>query len=498
MEIRKFTILWAFFCLLSCASALFADQTSDTLSSISSKVKFYTLSNGLRVIIYKRGEAPVFAAAETVRVGGVDEVLGYTGISHMFEHMAFKGTKSIGTKNYAAEKPLLDRLEVLMQKDAQGQKLSAPEKSEIENINSELKKLWVPGEYSREFEKRGGASLNAQTEKELTTYHVELPKNQFEFWCKVEADRLLNPVMRQFYSERDVVLEERKMRTENDPAGKLYETLLGVVFAQHPYHYPVIGYEDDIKRLTASKVADFRAKYYVPGNMVISLVGDMDPDRDIETVRRYFEPIAAGPVPPLPNYVEPPQEGERTVTVERDSSLQQVVTYRIVQYPDPDGAAIGAMAQILAHGKTSRMYEALVKKEQIVTSIDADEVPGEAYPNALMFWMEPQEKAGNQKALQAFERVLAQFIKEGPTQHELDVVKRRMASAYIEAMRSNNGLAVEFGQSEALYHNFRAAFEEYDQLTNLKTEDIKRVSGKYLIKEARTVAKIERKNAPAH
>ena len=210
------------------------------LKKVEKNVFTTKLDNGLRVIMYNRGIAPVFTGVLAVRAGGVDEHLGNTGISHMLEHMAFKGTDRLGTKDSSREGKLLERLEKLFTKTPLMENFNEEQLKEWKEIYEELTKIWNTGELEQEYTKWGASNLNATTSKETTNYYVSLPRSAFEFWCWLESERVLNPVMRRFYEERNVVLEERRMRYVDSPAGKLYEKMLGIAFLGHPYRNPVI------------------------------------------------------------------------------------------------------------------------------------------------------------------------------------------------------------------------------------------------------------------
>jgi len=285
------------------------DETRTTLARLGESVRFTTLSNGIRVVMYRRGVAPVFAGAVGVRVGGSDEKPGYTGIAHMLEHMAFKGTSRIGTRDYGREKKLLAELERLVAEQDVDGVIPTAVRARWEEIHAELEKLWISEEFTRLFEERGASEMNATTDSELTRYFTNMPRGAFEFWCRLESERILDPAMRQFYRERDVVMEERRMRSDDSPGGRLYEKLLGITFLEHPYQNPVIGYARDISRLTASATQEFHRRYYVPGNIAISIVGDVNPERDLPILERYFGRIPPGPMPERPIAVEPPQDG---------------------------------------------------------------------------------------------------------------------------------------------------------------------------------------------
>ena len=487
-----------YFCIISIFLLCFTDranslneESASALKKLGQEVKMYTLENGLRVILYRRGTAPVFAGMVAVRVGGTDEIVGNTGISHMLEHMAFKGTPDIGTKDYKKEQKLLEQLEVLETKISLGQKLSQTESQTREQINKELKELWILGDFNSQYDKRGANDMNATTDKELTKYFVNLPRSEFEFWCWMESERILSPVMRQFYQERDVVMEERRMRFEDDPQGKLYEMLLGVAYSKHPYRNPVIGYDFDIKRLTATMVADFHKEYYVPSNIVVSVVGDINVETDIKTIEKYFGRLPAREAPSHPTIVEPKQAGERRLTLETTAAPQLFVAYHKPNYPHPDDAPLSVMAEILAGSNVSPLYTELVKIRRLASDIGHDEAPGYAYPNMLMFISAANSPHSNTDILNAFDDVLAKFKANKIDPKLLLMAKKQTAMQYLAHLKSNMSLAQDLASAELLYGDWKSSIEWFDQMMNVSAEDVSRVAKQYLNNSNRTIGMIE-------
>lgn len=481
--------------ILTCVISLRPAQGDDSASALSSmvaKVHYETLPNGVRVILYNRGTAPVFSGAVVVRVGGSDEVVGETGISHLFEHMAFKGTKAIGTKDFSREQRLLSRLEEISSESDAAQNLSPEQQEEWDDIHDELKEIWVSDDFTRQYEQQGAVGQNATTDKEFTKYFVDLPRSAFEFWCRMEADRLIRPVMRQFYQERDVVLEERRMRFDDDPGGRLYELLLGVAYQRHPYRAPVIGYEKDIRSLTASRLEAFRKKYYVPSNIVVSVVGRITPEEDMKVIKKYFGAIPKGPTVQRDIDVEPEPSGERRVSLKMAASPQVIIAYAKPNYPDPDDPPLSVAAEILSGGKVSPLYVELVKRRQLAAAIGHEEGPGVAYPNLLMFAATVKAPHTTDALLSAFDRVVDRFKRVGPTEEQLQIAKRSIGMEYLGHLQSSQSLALDFASSELVYGSWKASVEWYDKMTQVTVEDVKRVSRKYLVDDRRTIATIER------
>ncbi|MBX7145590.1 MAG: insulinase family protein [Oligoflexia bacterium] len=467
------------------------DTPRGVLQGLKDRVQFVQLDNGIRVIMYPRGQAPVFSGAIGVRVGGTDESLGETGISHMFEHMAFKGTDTIGTKDYVQERKLLDELEMIVKEH--GARLDFPPdvKARWEQISSQLVSVWDRDQFVREVKKRGATELNATTDKELTRYFMSLPRSAFEFWCWIESERLLHPVLREFYQERDVVMEEKRMRYTDDPGGRLYETLLQLAYLAHPYRNPVIGHDEDLHSLTATMLEAFRRKYYVGKNIAISIVGSVEPDKDVEIIRRYFGRIAAGQAPVRPNIVEPPQLGERQAVVEWPAAPQLLMAYHKPNYPHPDDPPLSLAVEMFAGSKTSPLYIELVKRRQLAADVGAEEGPGSAYPNLQMFYATTRSPHSNQEVLKAFDDTLRRFLNSPLKEEDLVKAKRRLAVENLAGLKSNLTLAVDFITAELLFQRWDVFLAWYDEAMAVTLDDVKRTAKKYLVSSNRTISRLE-------
>src|SRR4051795_1902570 len=313
MRKRLFKITAAVFLL--CAAAVAQD-----LAAFEKHITVKKLDNGLTAIVYERPEAPVFSFFNHVDAGSVQDPTGQTGMAHMFEHMAFKGTDKIGTTDYAAEKVALERVEkdyaaYRYMRDANvdgasDQKLKELQKKWQDAI-AEAQKYVVPNEYPRILESNGAEGLNAFTNEDETAYHYSMPTNRLELWAYMESERFLHPVMREFYKERNVVIEERRMRTDSNPIGRLLEQFTEEAFTAHPYHRPTVGWMSDLNHFSATDAKRFFDKYYVPNNMVVAVAGDIKPAQALPILEKYFGRLPAHPLPDETTTQEPPQNSER-------------------------------------------------------------------------------------------------------------------------------------------------------------------------------------------
>ena len=335
-------------------------------------VKTFTLSNGLRVVFLKRDQSPVFSGHIWVRAGGVDEIPGKTGVAHLLEHMAFKGTDRIGTRDFKKEQKLMARYEELLEAGD-----SEQARQERPQIEQELQKLWINDQFSVMYQERGASGLNAATGKDYTFYLVSLPSAEFEFWCAMESERLLRPVFRQFYKELKVVQEERRMRTEDNPAGKLNEALMASAYWAHPYRLPTIGWESDLKQLREKDIEEFHQRYYRPDNMVIALVGSLEIAQVRLLLEQYFGRLQQPRVPiPRVTVEEPTQEGQRRALVIQDAEPRIVIGFHKPVYPDRDDISFTVLHALLSDARTSRFQQQLVREQQLATSIDTGDGPG--------------------------------------------------------------------------------------------------------------------------
>ena len=323
-------------------------MAAQNLKEFEKKVTEFTLANGLHFILVERHEAPVVSFHTYVDAGSVDDPSGATGIAHMFEHMAFKGTETIGTKDWPAERKALDAVEEAYDRlDAERNKGPRADRDKTGMLEAELQsainlaqKYVAPEEYTRIIEENGGLDMNARTSSDATEYFYSLPSNRIELWFLMESQRFLHPVFREFYKERNVVMEEHRMNVESRPSGRLFESLLATAFAAHPYRNPAGGWPSDIANLRRAQAQAFFEKYYVPGNMTIAIVGDVNPAEGRRMAERYFGPLPPRPLPPVIHTEEPAQLGHKTAVVQMGAQPLLAVGYKRPSQYDPDDYGI--------------------------------------------------------------------------------------------------------------------------------------------------------------
>lgn len=457
-----------------------------------------TLDNGMRVLVLERRGAPTVSFVVRYGVGSLQEHLGNTGTAHLLEHLLFKGTTTVGTTDVDAERAIFAREDAAqdtltrmraLRDTVQAQRLD----SLIDALEDEARKYVVANEYDRILSRAGAQGLNATTTNETTAYYVELPANRTEMWFALEADRMANPVFREFYTERDVVMEERRLRIETSPGGMLYQSHMATAYTMHPYGVPVVGYMSDLENLTRRDVEDYYRRYYGPNNAVVAVVGDVDADQVLRWAHEFFEPIPRGQdaLPILA--VEPPQKGERRVVVEWDAEPSMRIGWHVSSGLADDAPTVALLTSLLTGGRTSRLYRRLVTGDRLATSVTSTIGPGELFPQLFQIDVVPRSPHTTAEVETAIYEEIARLATEGPTRRELDRVRNQLAASNVRRLQSNLGLAFQLAESTGLTGDWRDTFRSTEKVRDVTPEDVRRVVAKYFTEENRTVAVLRRK-----
>ena len=471
------------------------------LASFEKRTTTKKLANGLTVIILERHDAPVFSYATVVNAGSAQEIPGITGLAHMFEHMAFKGSDRVGSKDWPAERAALERVE---QAYAAYDKARHAETGRDEAKIKELEKAWqdaiaeadkyvVGDEFSRVIDRAGGVGMNAFTASDMTAYFFSMPSNRFELWAFMESERFRHPVFRQFYKERDVVFEERRMRIESSPFGRLMEQFLSAAFMAHPYGFGTgIGWQSDLKSFSATDAENFAKKYYVPSNMVVAIVGDVNPAEAMPIIEKYFGQLPSAPAPDPLRTVEPPQTAERVVTLRETSQPLYMEGYHRPAATDPDNATYDVISMLMSSGRTSRLYRSLVRDKKIAAGAAGfNGFPGEKYPNLFTFYGITTPGHTPDEISTAVGAEIERLKTEDVPGPELQSVKTRVKAGLVRQLASNSGLALQLASYQTLYGDWRELFREVDRIDKVTSADVKRVANSTFMPGNRTIAKIE-------
>ena len=470
------------------------------IASFEKRTTVKVLPNGLTLIVIERPEAPVFSFFTHVDVGGAQEGIGQTGMAHMFEHMAFKGTDRIGTNNFAQEKQAIEKVEkAYLAYDEErrkpygrnDQKVAALEK-DWRGAMQAAEKFVVQNEFGEIIDRVGGVGLNAFTNTDETGYFYSLPSNRVELWAYLESERMKRPVMRQFYQERDVVNEERRMRTDSSPIGRLIEQALAASFTAHPYGRPVVGWPSDLQTWSATDALSFWEKYYVPANMVVALVGDVKAAAVMPTLESYFGRLPKGPKPAPLGSDEPPQFVERTVVMRAKSQPLYLEAYHRPDYRHPDSATYDAIADLMSSGRTSRLYRSLVRDQKLAAQAAGfPNFPGEKYPGLFIFFAIPTPGHNAGELREAIHREIARLKNELVTDEELKMVKTRAKVNLLRELDSNQGLAIAFAKAQQRYGDWHQVFRDVDDIEKVTKEDIRRIANQVFVDSNRTAAWVE-------
>jgi predicted Zn-dependent peptidase len=469
------------------------------IASFEKRITVKKLANGLTVLIMERPEAPVFSFYTRVDVGSVQEVPGITGVAHMFEHMAFKGTHEIGTINWPKEKLALEKVEKtyaaylherLKETGRDPQKIAELEK-DWQAAVAEADEYVVPNEFPEIVESQGGVGLNASTDRDETVYFYSFPQNRLELWAYLESERFLEPVMRQFYKERDVVYEERRMSVDSSPQGRLFEQFLATAFVAHPYRRPVVGWPSDLRDFSATDAMDFFRKYYVPANIVVTVVGDVKAAEALPIMEKYFGRLRAAPAPEPLRVEEPPQEALRSVLVRDPSQPLYVEGYHRPNFRDPDDPVYDVLGDLLSKGRTSRLYRSLVRDKRIALAAQGGSFPGLKYPSLFYFFAAPTEGHAAADMAGPIHEEIERLKTQDVSDEELQSIKVRAKADLIRGLANDQGLAFQLGEYQALYGDWRELFRQIDEYDKVTKADIRRVANKTFREDNRTVAVIE-------
>ncbi len=475
-----------------------------SLKDVKNRIKTFKLKNGMKFILFEKHSVPIVSFVTFVNVGSVNEPKGETGITHVFEHMAFKGTKTIGTLDYKKEKPILDEMDLVFKEilkiedgnDENLKKTKLPElKKEFKKLQAEAEKFVVNNEFMRILNENGAEGTNAQTTADYTAYFINLPSNKAELWAYMESDRILNPVMREFFKEKEVIKEERRMRVESNPIGKLVERIQCAAFEAHPYHHPTIGFMPDIEHATREEVKKLHDKYYCGKNITIAVVGDITLRKLKKLAEKYFERIPSGDVSDEYITPEPPQDVEKIITMKGMAQPIVIIGFHRPPLKSEDSAIFDAISDILSGGNSSRLYKKLVIKEKKAIYIGTlSGFPGNKYPNLYIVYALPSNGVDVQKLKDLILEELFKLKNEKVSLKELQKVKKKEKLSLISSLDSNQEMAFNLAYYETIGGGWENLFLSLDKIDRVTPEDIMRIAKKYFRKDNMVVGILDKKN----
>ena len=468
-----------------------------TVQAVEPDVIKEVFDNGLTVLLVERHQAPVVSAVVVFRVGAANEPSGATGIAHLYEHMAFKGTRNIGTRDPEREARLIADIDTLR---AERERRAAANGATVETdlaaldgtiqrLEEEARDLVIPNEYAELYQRQGGVGINATTSPDVTSYYVSLPANRLPFWAHLETERMSDPVLREFYAERDVVLEERRMRVDTSPQGQMYEALIATAFMAQPYGNPTIGWPSDLERLTRPQTREFFKSHYTPENTVITLVGDLDPDATLALMAETFGRLPRAQTAPPPHTREPHINGSRRVEVMVDAEPSLVIGFLKPGIHHPDDVVLDLLQQVLTGGTPSRLYRRLVLEDGIATGVYANNgTPGVRMDNLFTIAASPRHPHTTDQVEAAILEELNRLVTEPVTPRELERAANQVEAANLRAMTSNMGLARTLTYFEAVADDWRYPFRLAEQIRELTPERVTEVAKRYFGPDHRTTS----------
>ena len=473
------------------------------------------LSNGMRVLMVARHDEPTVAGGWVAHVGSSNERPGITGIAHLFEHMMFKGTPTIGTKNYkkdleiiAAQERIRDQMREEEKKmraeyrrgeidDILKPENKTPRYQELEKKFKELigqhRDILVKNEFDKIYSAAGGSGMNAFTSEDMTAYFITVPANKLELWMWMESERILHPVFREFYAERDVVFEERRMRTEARPLGKFEEQLNAMFWESSPYSWPTVGWPSDIPAISKAQADAFYGIFYSPQNITLILVGDFEPASAEKLARKYFERIRRGPTdPPDVVTLEIKQSAEKRMYAEAEANPQVDILWHTVAFKHKDSYPLEVLGQVLAT-RTGRLYKGLVLGSTVATSVDAGQI-SQKWAGYFDANGEAREGHKPEEVEQGIYENLERLKNEEVPQEELQKVKNNFAAGEYRKLSSNFPILMHLVHNDG-NGDWREFNEAGAKIQAVTAADVKRVANKYFAKDNRTVAIYTRKKS---
>ena len=484
---------------VSC-NAFAQNDLSSYLQGFEKTTTVKVLPNGLTLIISERHEAPVFSYTTFIDAGDVDDPSGESGLAHMFEHLAFKGTTQIGTTDYAAEKVALEKVEAANNAyEAEYLKPIGRSEAKLKQLHQAFldaqaaaEKYVIPNQFTEVAEANGAHGLNAETSLDDTQYFWSMPENRLALWAWMESSRLADVVPREFYKERDVVLEERRMRVDSNPIGSLVEQFVATAYVAHNYGRSAIGWPSEVSQINATEAMAFHRKYYVGGNVVVAIVGDVDTKTTLPMLEKYFGRVPAGPKPEEMTTVEPKQFAEKSVVIREQTQPFYIEGYHRPSYRDPDDAVYDAISDIMSNGRVSRLYRSLVEQQQIAAEAEGfSPFPGEKYPSLFAFYAVPLPGHTPAEMRDAIHKEIEKLKTTDVTDAELEMYKTRARADILRSLADNQGLAGSLAEYQTRYGDWRELFLQLDRIDKVTKADIRRVANKVFVASNRTSAEID-------
>ncbi len=463
------------------------------------QVEEFRLDNGMLFLLLPRHDVPMVSGTIVVKVGNVDNPPGATGLAHMFEHMAFKGTDRIGTRDAAAEKAIGDTIAVVGSElagllrggaDADTTRIAVLH-DEVASLEERAAEFVVPMEFPRVYDGYT-YDFNAYTSQDFTVYLATLPANNLEVWMLMESERLQHPVFREFYAELEVVKEERRKRADDNPEGMAGELLKSLAFSEHPYRFPTIGYMDDLETLDPQQSYVFWRDYYVPGNMVAALVGDFDTAEAKLMIEDYFGDIPLRPSPRGPKTSEPEQTAGRSGTHRQGTERRLLMAFPGFSPEDPRRLAADLLSSALTRDKTSRLVRRLDLAEGVARRVYSSAAGGyQRYAGLFTITVDLMEDATNEQAEQLVWEELNKLQTEPVTPDKLDEIRASYRKGFVFQLQTNNELSKMLATKQASKGDWRWIYRRFNDYDRITVDEITTLAGNLFRPERASIVYLE-------
>jgi predicted Zn-dependent peptidase len=457
-------------------------------------VQEFRLANGMRWLVVRRTQAPVFSGIVMVRAGGADETPGKTGLAHLFEHMAFKGSSRLGTKDWAQEEPILARIEDVGAKLTEAERTQPKDPARIAALSQELAALQrgadrvqMKNEVWELLMRNGAHELNAYTSKDLTAFYANMPATRLPLWAEVTAELIFAPAFREFYTERSVVAEERRTSVENDPEGALGDRLLATAYLRGPYSFPTTGSARDAEGLTIADARAFHAKHYVASNMVGVIVGDVTLSEVRRVVTQAFGAYPKRPVPEAPGSGGDAARGV-TATLRFNAAPSVAVAFHKSTLPNKDEYTFDVIQALLCEGSSSRLERRLVYDERLAKDVYcSDGYPGSRLDNLFVIWVEPLKGKSLAAVRRAIDDELARLRREQVREEELARARKLFTASIVYALDDNQELAESLAHFATIFGDWRILADYPARIAAVGASDVQQVAERSFVDADRIV-----------
>ena len=472
--------------------------------NIRDSVREEVLANGMKILLVQKPGAPMVSAGWVAHVGSANEQPGITGISHLFEHMMFKGSPRIGTRDNSLDSDLrvqlddirqqmfdLERQYRLQVRLGEGESVSDPAlqsddmaalKKRFEALIEQQRENTIKDEFDQIYTEAGATGMNAFTNQDMTVYFIRVPRNKLELWFWMESERLAQPVFREFYSERDVVYEERRMRTDSTPTGAQNEVFNSLLWRGHPYGWPVVGWPSDISAITREQAEAYFDLYYAPNNITLALVGDFNEQQAMDWANDYFGRIPRGrDNPPDVVTLAMPMLGNLDYRAEVDAPPSASIHFRTAAFNGKEDPALQVLGEVLS-GKTGRLYKRMVLEDKIATATGASNST-QKYDGEFVAFANGTSEVSPDRLKAVILEEIDKIKREGITEYELQKVQNQLTADMYRRLEDNFFLLIQLLYYDGL-RDWTSMDTAFARVRDVSTADVQRVAQEFLVEDA--------------